>query len=268
MSLMPRPRPRRVTGGRRISLPPPDAFFTATSSVTVTGVSDPGSVLSFFGEAVILVLIQIGGLGLMTIAVLVLSALGLPVGLGPQILLREDLNQTSIANLLRLVGGIPRVVLAFEIAGAALLSFVFVPDLGWMQGLWNALFHSISAFNNAGLSLQPQGLIPWVGDSLLNAVIPALFIVGGLGYNVVSDVWRKRRWQALTLQSKLMIVGTVSLIVFTFAAFAALEWTSPRTLGGLGSTGERLLASWFQGSRPERPGSTRSISPDWRTAHR
>lgn len=225
-----------------------DAIFTAASAVTVTGlvVIDTGSQLTMFGQGVVMVLIQLGGLGLMTFAVLVLSMLGLPVSMSQRIFLREDLNQTSISDLLVLVRGILMVVLACEAVGVALLSIVFVPEFGWGMGLWQALFHTISAFNNAGFALFPDSLSGWVGNPIINLTVPALFIFGGLGFIVVTELYAKRNWGAFSLHTKLMVVGTLALIVWSVLAFAVLEWTNPRTLGGL-DWGDRLWASWFQG---------------------
>ncbi len=225
-----------------------DAIFTAASAVTVTGlvVIDTGSDLSMFGQGVVMVLIQLGGLGLMTFAVLVLSMLGLPVSMSQRIFLREDLNQTSISDLLVLVQGILKVVLACEAVGVALLSIVFVPEFGWGMGLWQALFHTISAFNNAGFALFPDSLSGWVGNPIINLTVPALFIFGGLGFVVVTELYAKRTWRGFSLHTKLMVVGTLALIVWSVLAFAVLEWTNPLTLGGL-DWDERLWASWFQG---------------------
>lgn len=225
-----------------------DAIFTAASAVTVTGlvVIDTGSQLTMFGQGVVMVLIQLGGLGLMTFAVLVLSMLGLPVSMSQRIFLREDLNQTSISDLMVLVRGILKVVLACEAVGVALLAIVFVPDFGWGMGLWQALFHTISAFNNAGFALFPDSLSGWVGNPIINLTVPVLFIFGGLGFIVVTELYAKRTWHGFSLHTKLMVVGTLALIVWSVLAFAVLEWTNPRTLGGL-DWDDRLWASWFQG---------------------
>ncbi len=226
-----------------------DAIFTAASAVTVTGlvVIDTGSELTLFGQAVVMVLIQLGGLRLMTFAVLVLSMLGVPLSMSQRIFLREDLNQTSISDLLVLVRGILKVVLACELVGVALLSLVYVPQFGWAEGLWQALFHTVSAFNNAGFALFPDSLTQWVGDPIVNLTVPALFIFGGLGFIVVTELYAKRTWRGFSLHTKLMVVGTLVPIVWSVATFAVLEWTNPRTLGGLDSIGDRLWASWFQG---------------------
>jgi trk system potassium uptake protein TrkH len=232
-----------------------DALFTATSAVTVTGLVlwDPGSTLTIFGQAVVMVLIQLGGLGLMTFAVAILSALGLPMGLPSHIALREDLNQGTLRGLDELVWIVVKVVLAVELLGALLLATVFVPDLGWGPGLWSAVFHSVSAFNNAGVQLYPDGLSRWVGDPVVNLTVPALFILGGLGYSVVWELAVKRRWRLYSFHTKLMLAGSAALIVWGVGVFALLEWTNPRTLGPL-DLPTKLMASWFQGVSPRTAG--------------
>lgn len=225
-----------------------EALFTAASAVTVTGlvVVDTGSAFTPFGQVIIAVLIQCGGLGLMTFAVLLLSAIGMPIGIPQRVMLREDMNQTSISDLVRLTRIVLRLAIICELIGAALLAFVFVPEYGWLDGLWSAVFHSISAFNNAGFSLYPDSVSRWVANPIINIVIPLMFILGGLGFAVIGDVVRERRWRTLSLHSKIMLSGTGVLIVVSFAAFAALEWRNPGTLGALEGTGARLWASWFQ----------------------
>lgn len=225
-----------------------DAAFTAVSAVTVTGlvVVDTGTVYTHFGQAVILLLIQLGGLGLMTFALMVLSVLGIPMGLPQQMYLKEDLNQTSIGGVTRLGLTILKVVVLCELAGMAFLAFVFVPEFGWGEGLWQALFHSISAFNNAGFGLHADSLTRWVSDPIVNVTVPLLVIIGGIGFSVLSDIWQHRAWRKLTMHSKLMLSGTAALLVLSTFGFAALEWTNPATLGGLESDGDRVIASWFQ----------------------
>ncbi|MFD0982240.1 TrkH family potassium uptake protein [Tropicimonas aquimaris] len=225
-----------------------DAIFTATSAVTVTGLSvvDVGASLTLFGQVVLLVLIQIGGVGLMTFAVLLLSSLGLQINTHSRHVLREDLNQSSTHDLMGLVRSVIRISLAVEAAGVVVLALVFVPELGFRQGLWYALFHSVSAFNNAGFGLRADSLIQWVSDPIINLAVPALFIIGGIGFVVIGDIMEKRRWRLLSMHTKLMLVGTVALTVYGMAGFAVLEWTNEDTLGRLETVGAKLAASWFQ----------------------
>lgn len=225
-----------------------EAVFTATSAVTVTGLAviDTGSQLTLFGQGVLLLLIQLGGLGLMTFAVLILTMLGLRLGVTHHHYLREDLNQTSVSGLMGLVRVILRFVLLSEAVGAVLLGFVFVPDLGWGPGVWASVFHSVSAFNNAGFALWPDSLSRWVGSPLINLVVPGLLILGGLGFTVVADLHRHRAWRGLSLHTKLMLVGTGGLLFWSTVTFAALEWHNPATLGQFPDSATRLMASWFQ----------------------
>lgn len=233
-----------------------DALFTATSAVTVTGlvVLDTGSDFTLFGQFVIMLLIQMGGLGLMTFAVLVMSLLGYPIGIPHRLYLKNDLNHTSLADVLYLVGVIIRVVLIFELVGAGLLALVFVPEFGWAQGLWQSAFHAVSAFNNAGFALFPDSLSRWVESPVISIIIPALFITGGIGYAVIADIHQHRSWRYLSLHSKLMLSGTALLILVAWVSFAALEWNNPDTLGEISSTWDRVLASWFQATTTRTAG--------------
>ncbi|MFC4237946.1 TrkH family potassium uptake protein [Thalassospira xianhensis] len=226
-----------------------DALFTATSAVTVTGLAvvDTGSSFTLFGQAMILILIQLGGLGLMTFAALVLSALGLPIGLRHHSFLREDLNQTSLHQLVGLVKTILAVVLFCELIGSILLLTVFVPDFGWARGTWFAVFHSVSAFNNAGFALMPDSLSRWATNPVINLTIPALLLIGGIGFSVISDLWIHRGWRHLSLHSKLMLTGSAILIVWSVTMFAILEWYNPDTLGAFANPIDKLQISWFQG---------------------
>jgi trk system potassium uptake protein len=211
-------------------------------------------VFTFFGQLVLAFLIQLGGLGLMTFAVLILAALGLPVGITGRLYLRDDLNQSSVKQLTELVRTILKVVLICEVAGAALLCLTFVPEYGWARGLWEAVFHSVSAFNNAGFSTFSDGLIPYATDPVINIVIPLLFIIGGIGFVVVSDIFRARSWRGWSLHSKIMLLGTAILIPWSVGMFALLEWTNPATLGIFDDALSKLTVSWFQGVTPRTAG--------------
>ena len=233
-----------------------DAMFTATSAVTVTGLAviDTELGLTFFGQVVVATLIQLGGLGLMTFAVLIMAVLGLPVGLGQEVYLREDLKQTSMHQLTRMSSNIFRIVLVAEVAGALLLCLSFVPTTGLWPGIWHAVFHSISAFNNAGFSTFSSGLVPYATDPIINLVIPVMFITGGIGYGVTVEIMNGRGWHHYSLHVKMMLIGTAVLIVLGVALFALLEWNNPATLGQYQYVSERLMVSWFQGVTPRTAG--------------
>lgn len=225
-----------------------DAVFTATSAVTVTGlvVVETGGDFTLLGQALILLLIQLGGLGIVTFAVLILSMLGLPVGLSQRIYLRNELNQTSMSDLLRMALVILRVVVLFELAGMAALAFVFVPEFGWLEGLWQSLFHAVSAFNNAGFGLFPDSFTRWAAHPMINIVVPLLIVVGGIGFSVLTDLYYHRSWRRFSLHTRLMLAGTAVLSAWSIATFALIEWNNPETLGQLAAAGDKLMASVFQ----------------------
>jgi hypothetical protein len=177
-----------------------------------------------------------------------------------QLILSEDLNQTDLGGLLRLAASILRIVLVVEVIGAAFLAVRFIPELGWSAGLWSALFHSISAFNNAGFGLHADSLSRWVADPVVNVVVPLLFILGGLGFTVILDVYAKRNWKRLELHSKLMLSGTMILIVWSFVAFLMLEWNNPKTLATLPHATERVWASWFQAVTTRTAGAAHHLA--------
>ena len=233
-----------------------DAVFTAASAVTVTGlvVVDTGADFTLIGQVVIALLIQIGGLGLMTFAALLLTMLGLTIGMPQRLVLRDELGQTGVSDLLALVRVVILVAFVAEAIATGLLMVVFVPEFGWSYGFWQALFHAISAFNNAGFSLFSDSLSGYVADPIVNMTITMLFILSGLGFVVLADLNRQRGWRKLTLHSKLMLSGTLVLILFAWVMFTLLEWNNPATLGGLESGGARILASWFQAVTPRTAG--------------
>ncbi len=233
-----------------------DAVFTAASAVTVTGlvVVDTGADFTLIGQVVIALLIQIGGLGLMTFAALLLTMLGLTIGMPQRLVLRDELGQTGVSNLLALVRVVILVAFVAEAIATGVLMVVFVPEFGWSHGFWQALFHAISAFNNAGFSLFSDSLSGYVADPIVNITITMLFILSGLGFVVLADLNRQRGWRKLTLHSKLMLSGTLVLILFAWVMFTLLEWNNPATLGGLESGGARILASWFQAVTPRTAG--------------
>lgn len=233
-----------------------DSLFTSVSAVTVTGlvVVDTGSAYTLIGQIIIALLIQVGGLGLMTFAALLLSMLGMSIGMPQRMMLSDELGQTSLTDLLALVRTVITVAFVFEALGTAVLMLVFVPEFGWSEGFWQALFHAISAVNNAGFSLFADSLSSYVRDPVVNVTITLLFIISGLGFVVLADLNRTRAWRGLSLHSKLMLSGTAALIVWAFVTFAVMEWTNPGTLGALPDVASKLLASWFQAVTPRTAG--------------
>jgi trk system potassium uptake protein TrkH len=227
-----------------------DALFTATSAVCITGLAvvDTGRDWSPLGQFVILLLIQVGGLGILTVGTLVALLTGRRLGFRDRLNLQRQLNALQVGGVVRLVRSIVLVVLTVEISGALLLYVRFAGIEGWARGAWQAVFHSVSGFNNAGFSLYPDNLERFVGDPLVNLVIMALVILGGLGFGVVIDLlarYRQRRRAPLTLHTKLALTATAWLIGVGSVVLLALEWADPATLGGL-PWPTRGMAALFQ----------------------
>lgn len=225
-----------------------DALFTATSAMTVTGlvVVDTGQAFTLFGEIVIVSLIQLGGLGIMTFAVLIFMVLGRKIGMKHRLLVQQATNQTSIGGVVKLVKNILIFSLAVEAIGFAILAARWVPEMGWQAGTYASFFHSISAFNNAGFSIWSNSLMDYVGDPVVNIVISFLFIVGGIGFTVLDDLIRSKTFREMALHSKVMLTGTVVINLIAMFTFFILEYHNPQTLANL-SLGDKLWGSYFQG---------------------
>jgi trk system potassium uptake protein TrkH len=232
------------------------AGFTATSAVTVTGLAvvDTASQFTLFGQGVILILIQCGGIGLMTFAILTAMALGLRLGIHHQIVAREALNQTSFKAIVVTVRSIALFALVIEVIGMVILACFWVPEKGWALGLYHALFYTISAFNNAGFALASDSLSGYVTHTGVVLTITALYIVGGLGYAVITEVLEKRRYSRLSVYSKLILQTTLFLNLLATVVFFILERANPATLGALEGWGNQLLATWFQATTPRTAG--------------
>lgn len=227
-----------------------DSLFTATSAVCVTGlvVRDTGLAWSRMGQIVLLGLIQMGGLGFMVFATLVMVALGRRITLRERMVIREAMNETTLSGLVRLTMGYGGMVLLIEGAGAALLSIRLVPLLGWGEGLFYSLFHAVSAFCNAGFDLfgRYASLTSFAGDPLLLLTVCALIILGGLGFSVVLECVRHRfRWREFSLHSKIVLLATGLLLLLGTGYFCFAEWANEKTLGPL-AAGDKVVNGFFQ----------------------
>lgn len=225
-----------------------DALFTATSAVCVTGliVVDTPTAFSPFGEGIILLLIQLGGLGYMTVSTVLATALGRSISLQERLTLQEGLNADGLEGLVRFAVVVLKLTLAFELTGAAILAARWWPEMG-TSALWYGLFHSVSAFNNAGFALWSDNLIRWRADVTVNVVVTLLIVSGGLGFFVMREVLRIRSQRMkLSLHTKVTLSASAFLLVGGTIAFLALEADNPRTLGAGWPLSERLLAAWFQ----------------------
>lgn len=231
------------------------SLFTATSAITVTGlvVVDTGTQFTLFGQVVIALLIQCGGLGLMTFAIVTLLALGGKIGFLERTVAREAFNQTDSSTLITTAKSVLLFALSVELVGMLILTWYWSEELGWATSLFHGFFYTISAFNNAGFALSSDSLMPYVDDPIVNLTITGLFIIGGLGFSVWMDFKRNRCWSKLTVYSRMMISGTVIINAIALIAIYLIERDNPNTLAPLSEQG-KWLASWFQAVTPRTAG--------------
>lgn len=237
-----------------------DALFTSTSALCVTGLSVVNTLThwSLFGKCVILFLIQIGGIGFMTIVTIILVVLGKKVTLKERIVMQESFNLDTFQGMVSFAKKIVLGTLFFEGTGAILLSVKFIPEFGFCSGIFKSIFHSVSAFCNAGFDLIGENSIgPYANDLYINIIISFLIIVGGLGFIVWIDLLRvfknqkikkfslKNKFQNLSLHSKLVLSITAALLLFGWIYIFFSEYDNPETLGNMNIL-EKLLVSFFQ----------------------
>lgn len=227
-----------------------DSLFTATSAVCVTGLVavDTGTTFSLFGQIALLVLIQVGGLGFMVFATMIMVMLGRKISLRGRMLIRESMNTASLSDLSALTLAYMALALGFEILGAGLLSIRFVPLYGWGRGLWLSLFHSVSAFCNAGFDLfgNFSSLTGFADDPLILLTVSGLIVGGGLGFTVILETLRNRNgFRNLTLHTKIVLTLTGILLASGTLFFLLAERTNESTLAGQ-NAGNRLLNAFFQ----------------------
>ena len=228
------------------------ALFTATSATCVTGlvVQDTFTYWAPFGQVVILLLIQIGGMGVVTMALAIFTITGRRIGLKQRVVMQETISAPHVGGMVRMVGFIVRGTLLIEGAGAILLALRFCPQFGLGKGLWFAVFHSVSAFCNAGFDLMGESgafssLIDYSADPLVTLTIMALIIVGGIGFLVWDDVLHHGfHFHHYRLQTKIVLVTTATLIILPAFYLYLVEFRHSRwaTLSG----GEKILAALFQ----------------------
>ncbi len=208
-----------------------DALFTSTSSVCITGLAvvDTSAHWSLFGKIIILILIQTGALGIMSVVTLFSVITGRDLGLSQRLALKESISNFTLANVVTMFKGIFKATILFEAIGALLFSLTFIPEYGWQEGLGKSIFQSISAFCNAGFDVlgnensQFLSLSGFYKDGLILTVTSLLIIIGGLGFIVWDDLYRIRRFSRYTLHTKIVLLMTAILIVAGTLAFFVLE---------------------------------------------
>lgn len=223
------------------------ALFTATSATCVTGLTpfDTWTQWSGFGQVVLLCLIEIGGLGFMSAATLVIFLFRRKVGLRQRMLIAQALSLNEMDGVVRLQRMVIFGSLGFEAAGALILTLWFWPQYGFVRALRWGVFHSISAFCNAGFdifgSMEPgSSLLLFQNDPVVLLTLGTLVVLGGLGFLVWQDIAEKRSWKKLSVYSRLVLLATASLIGTGWFFICLLEWNNPETLGNL-SVGSKLL---------------------------
>ena len=228
------------------------ALFTATSATCVTGLTpfDTWTQWSGFGQTVLLCLIEIGGLGFMSAATLVIFLFRRKVGLRQRMVIAQALSLNEMDGVVRLQRMVIFGSLGVEAAGALILTLWFWPKYGFACALRWGIFHSISAFCNAGFdifgSMKPgSSLLLFQNDPVVLLTLGTLVVLGGLGFLVWQDIAEKRSWKKLTVYSRLVLLATAILIVSGWALICILEWNNPETLGNL-SVGSKLLGGLFQ----------------------
>jgi len=234
------------------------ALFTSTSALCVTGlvVVDTPTYWSSFGQVVILGLIQVGGIGIMTLASLLALLVARRLGLRTRLIAQAETAAPALQDVRRLVFGVVVLSLLFEALAAAVLTLRFWLhyDMAFGSALWHGVFHAISAFNNAGFALWSDSLVQFVTDGWITLTIAVAIMAGGLGFPVWIELRRRilspRFW---SLHTKLTLVLTFALVAIGFTAVAVFEWSNPQTLGPLDTAG-KLLASFFQGVTPRTAG--------------
>lgn len=235
-----------------------DALFTATSATCVTGLITVNTkeFFSLFGKTVIILLIQVGGLGFMTMSTLFALLIGKKITLRERIYIQNELNQLTLGGLVRLVRYVAAITLTIEGMGVLILFIRWAPQYGIKSGLAYALFHAVSAFCNAGFDLFGDSLVRFVGDITVNLVICGLIIVGGIGFTVIADFYNNKITKTkkrFSLHAKLVLFVTAGLILIGTVLFLLLEYNNPQTMGNL-SLDKKILAALFQSVSPRTAG--------------
>jgi len=225
------------------------ALFTATSATCVTGlvVADTANQFTIFGQTIVLLLIQVGGLGIMTMSMILFSFTGRKISLHDRISMAEGLGESRLQGVVRLTRGALLVTGITELTGAILLSVRFIPQYGVAKGIWFSIFHSISAFCNAGFDLIGgyRSMTAYSHDPYVLLIIMGLIVSGGLGFAVIINMRNMRDFRRLRLHSKMVLTGTVFMILIGMLAFLWIEYENPNTIGNM-NLFDKIVNSLFQ----------------------
>lgn len=225
-----------------------DAFFTSTSAVSMTGlvVKNTAADFTLLGQIIILVLVQIGGLGYMGIGLFVYILIRKKVGFSGRNLLKESLLYPSMDGIFKFFKKVLLFIFIIELIGTVLFTLRFALEMDFTKALWFGFFHAVSAFNNSGFILFENGLLHYKHDLVINLLITSLVIIGGLGYFVVIELYffQKKRLQSLSLHTKIVVFATIFFIIFSTLITFIFEYSNAKSIGEF-SFFDKLLASYF-----------------------
>lgn len=225
------------------------ALFTSASATCVTGLSlvNVGGYFNVLGQAIILILIQVGGLGFMSVLCFVFLVSNRQIGLRNRILIAQSMGVDSLEGVVKLVKHVLYIASSVELIGAVFLSVRFIPKYGALKGIWFSIFHSVSAFCNAGFDIigDGQSMFSYRFDPLVIITLALLIIIGGLGFIVWEDIINKKSFKRLNAYSKIVLISTVLCIVIGAALYLLFEYNNPETIG-MDSVGEKILMTFFQ----------------------
>jgi trk system potassium uptake protein len=248
-----------------------DSLFTATSAVCVTGLVtlDTGTHWNYFGKTVIMMLIEIGGLGFMSFSTLIALMLGKRITLKERLIMQEAMNSFNLQGLVKMVKYILVFTFSVQLAGALILSTQFIPEYGLVEGFYYGVFHSVSAFCNAGFDLigNFQSLTPFAENSVIILTISTLIVIGGLGFAVWAEIYSYKRIRKFSLHTKLVIVSTAALLIIGWMLMMLFEVNNSATLGAMSVKG-KLLNSLFASVTPRTAGFNSISTADMTTAGR
>lgn len=232
-----------------------NSLFTSASAVCVTGLTVLNTAKDFtpFGQVIIITLIQFGGLGIMTLATVGYIIMGKKISFKERLMIKEQLNTESIQGIVKLTKKVIGYTFFLEMMGSLLLALRFVPMFGFEKGLAFSIFHSISAYCNAGFDIFGDSLIIFQNDYYVLLILSLLIILGGLGFTVYADLLAKDKLRKLTLHSKVVLIMTGSLLIIGTLSFLLFESTNPGTLGSMNFP-SRLANSFFQSVSPRTAG--------------
>jgi len=234
-----------------------DSIFTATSAVCVTGLVtvDTGTHWNDFGKVVIMLLIEVGGLGFMSITIFIAILLGKKITLKDRLIMQEAMNTFNIQGLVKMVQYVLAFTFTVQVCGALLLSTQFIPQFGMQRGIFYSIFHSVSAFCNAGFDLlgNYDSLVNYSSNSVVLLTIAGLIIIGGLGFTVSLEIFNYRKARRLSTHSKIVITITIALIALGAIFILLVEYGNSATLGNMNFR-DKLLNAFFASVTPRTAG--------------